>query len=60
MCHGSKKIKAARNHITYVEASETIIVKNWVLLNILPMVKSFSATSAWIDFTVTKTAAKAR
>lgn len=29
MCQGSRKMKEARNHITYVEPRETMIEKNW-------------------------------
>lgn len=60
MCHGSRKMNDAINHITYVEPKETMMVKNCLFVNSSENVKSWSLTSCWIDLTVTNTAAKAR
>jgi hypothetical protein len=60
MCHGSRKMNEATNHMTYVDPSDTIIEKNVLFVNSSLTEKLFEATSVWIDFTVTNTAAKDR
>jgi hypothetical protein len=46
MCHGSKKMIEAINHITYVEPSETIIEKKVLLVKSVENVNELSATSS--------------
>lgn len=60
MCHGSRNINDATNHMTYVAARDTTIVKNCSFLNTSSSVKFLFCTCFSIDFTVTKTAANAR
>ena len=59
MCHGSRNRIETTNHITYVEARETINWKKIVFWKIVANVKP-SLIVVWIDLTVMKTDANMR
>jgi len=59
-CQGSKNRNDMTNHITYVDAKETIRVKKSGLWMRSAIVNFLSLVSIWIERTVMKTEAKTR